>query len=123
MLSDVPRVPLAPVLARVNAIWRPDGAPHHLIYGMSGSGKTTLIKHLLGLCAYERALIIDPKPTTDPVWNGAGADPWQWGRPIETVGPMFGHDGERGGGPNGMWYRITGSPDRGDTARRFAAAL
>jgi hypothetical protein len=36
---------------------------------------------------------------------------------------MFGYDGEPGGGPAGLWYRLTGSPDRGDTARRFGAAL
>jgi hypothetical protein len=119
----LPAVPLARVLARVHAIWRPDAAPHHLVYGMSGSGKTTLIKALLGLCGHERVLIIDPKPAADPVWNGADDEPWQWGRPVETVSAMFGYDGERGGGPLGMWYRITGSPDRGDTARRFAAAL
>lgn len=123
MISDLPGVPLPRVLDRVNTVWRPDGAPHHLVYGMSGSGKTTLIKHLLGLCGYERVLIIDPKPAADPVWNGPDGDSWQWGRPVEIIGPMFGYDGEPGGGPHRMWYRITGSPDRADTARRFAAAL
>lgn len=123
MINDLPRVLLPPVLARVNAIWRPDGAPHHLIYGMSGSGKTTLIKRLLGLCGYERVLIIDPKPAADPAWNSDGTDPWQWGRPVETIGPMFGYEDERGGGPFGMWFRVTGSPDRSDTARRFADVL
>jgi hypothetical protein len=122
-MTPLPEVPLERALRRVDAIWHPDGAPHHLIFGMSGSGKTTLVKHLLGLCPYERILIIDPKPAADPVWNGAPDTLWQWGRPVEHVGPMFGHDGEPGGGPAGMWYRITGSPDRADTARRFAAAL
>jgi len=36
---------------------------------------------------------------------------------------MFGYDGNVGGGPCRMWYRLTGGPDRADTARRFAAAL
>jgi hypothetical protein len=123
LTTALPEVPLSRVLERVDAVWDPGGAPHHLVFGMSGSGKTTLIKRLLGLCELERALIIDPKPAADPVWNGPADDPWQWGRPVETVGPMFGYDGERGGGPAGMWYRITGSPDRADTRRRFADAL
>jgi energy-coupling factor transporter ATP-binding protein EcfA2 len=123
MTGGLPVVPLSCVLRRVDAIWSPAAAPHHLAYGMSGSGKTTLIKSLLGLCEHERVLIADPKPAADPVWNGADGDSWQWGRPVEHVGAMFGYDGEPGGGPAAMWYRITGSPDRGDTARRFGAAL
>ena len=62
----IPQVPLSRVLRRVDAIWGPDGAPHHLVYGQTGSGKTTLIKALLGLCPYSRVLIMDPKPNADP---------------------------------------------------------
>jgi hypothetical protein len=119
----LPEVPAERVLQRVDAIWRPDAAPHHLVYGMSGSGKTTLIKRLLGLCGTDRVLIVDPKPAADPIWNGTDDDPWQWGRPIEQLPAQFGHVGERGGGPRGMWFRLTGSPDRADTAHRFGAAL
>ena len=36
---------------------------------------------------------------------------------------MFGYSGEPGGGPLGLWYRLLGTPDRDDTARRFRAAL
>jgi len=122
-MTPLPAAGLGRVLRRVDAIWSPQAAPHHLVYGLSGSGKTTLIKSLLGLCGSERVLIADPKPAADPVWNGAAGEPWEWGRPVEQVGPMFGYDGERGGGPAGMWYRITGSPDRADTARRFRDAL
>jgi hypothetical protein len=116
-------VPLQRVLARVDGIWGPDGAPHHLVYGQTGSGKTTLIKAMLGLCQHERALILDPKPHPDPVWDGDDGDPHQWGRPITQAAPMFGYSGDPGGGPARLWYRLTGSPDRADTARRFGAAL
>lgn len=118
----LPEIPLARALARVDAIWGPEAAPHHLVYGQTGSGKTTLIKELLSLARYSRVLILDPKPAADPVWDGDGAA-HQWGRAVTRVGPMFGHDGEPGGGPAGLWYRLVGSPDREDTSRRFAAAL
>jgi hypothetical protein len=120
---SLPEVRLARVLDRVDAVWGPDAAPHHLVFGQTGSGKTTLIKALLGLCASERVLVVDPKPNHDLIWDGPDGDPCHWGRPVETIGPMFGYEGEPGGGPLGLWYRITGSPDRADTARRFAAAL
>jgi len=122
-VTTLPNVPLDRVLRRADAIWSAAAAPHHLIYGMSGSGKTTLIKAILGLCPLERVLIIDPKPTADPAWDGPPDDPHRWGRAVTTVQPRFFHQGEPGGGPQGTWYRITGSPDRGDTAARFAAAL
>jgi hypothetical protein len=120
---ELPRPGLDRVLARVDRIWAPDGAPHHLVLGQTGSGKTTLIKALLGLCEYERVLILDPKPAADAIWDGPAGQPDRWGRPVTTVGPMFGHGGEPGGGPHGRWYRLTGAPDRADTARRFAEAL
>lgn len=119
-----PPVPLERVLLRVDAIWGPHAAPHQLLLGQTGSGKTTLVKALLlRLCGMERVLTFDPKPNHDPIWDGPHGDPWYWGRPVETIGPMFGYDDEPGGGPNRMWWRITGSPDRADTARRFADAL
>lgn len=122
-MITLPEAPMSRVLARVDAVWGPVAAPHQLIFGMSGAGKTTLLKELLGLCANERVLVADPKPNADPIWDGPDGDPCYWGRPVETIGPMFGYKGEPGGGPNGLHFRITGSPDRGDTARRFAAAL
>jgi hypothetical protein len=120
--ATLPQAPLQRVLARSAAIWGPDAAPHHLVYGQTGSGKTTLIKALINLCGAERVLILDPKPHPDPVWDGDDG-PHQWGTPVMHVRPMFGYDGDPGGGPLRMWYRLTGSPDRPDTARRFAAAL
>jgi hypothetical protein len=119
----LPEVPLERVLRRVDAIWGPDAAPHHLVYGQTGSGKTTLIKALLSLCPKSRTLILDPKPHADPVWNGPDNDPGLWGKPVTRVEPRFGFEGEPGGGPWGMRYRLLGSPDRADTARRFADAL
>lgn len=115
-MTSLPAASLDRVLRRVDHVWHPGGAAHHIVYGMTGSGKTTLIQALLGLCPYERVLILDPKPHADPVWDGG------WGRPVSSVRPMFGCDRE-GGGPAGLWFRLTGSPDRGDTARRFRDAL
>src|ERR1039457_6089090 len=51
------------------------------------------------------------------------AGPPIWGKPVTAITPMFGYAGEAGGGPASMWYRLTGGPDRADTARRFGAAL
>lgn len=119
----IPQAPLDRALSRVGAIWGPDGAPHHLVYGQSGSGKTTLIKSLLGLCDAERVLVVDPKPHADDVWNGPDGDPHRWGKAVTSISPRFGYDGVPGGGPYRMWYRIVGSPDRADTAKRFGAAL
>jgi energy-coupling factor transporter ATP-binding protein EcfA2 len=122
-MTTVPEVPLERALRRVDAIWGPDAAPHHLVYGQTGSGKTTLIKALLALSPHSRALILDPKPHADPVWDGPGSDPWQWGRPVTRVTPRFGFEGEPGGGRARAWFRLLGSPDRADTARRFGEAL
>jgi hypothetical protein len=122
-MTRLPEASLERVLRRVDAIWGPDAAPHHLVYGQTGSGKTTLIKALLGLCPHERMLTLDPKPHADPVWDGPADDPYRWGKPVTHLHPLFGHEGERGGGPVRMRYRLVGSPDRADTARRFADAL
>lgn len=122
-MTTLPEAALERVLQRVSAIWAPDAAPHHLVYGQTGSGKTTLIKALLTLCESERVLIADPKPHADPVWAGPAGDSHRWGRPVERVAPLFGFEGERGGGRHGMWFRLVGSPDRADTRGRFADAL
>ena len=119
----LPQVPLQRALRRVDAIWAPDAAPHHLVYGQTGSGKTTLIKALLGLCPHSRALIVDPKPHADAVWDGPDGNPHRWGKPVTRVSPRFGFEGDDGGGPWNLWYRLVGTPDRADTARRFGAAL
>jgi hypothetical protein len=122
-MTALPEVPLERALQRVSAIWGPDAAPHHLVYGQTGSGKTTLIKALMTLCPYSRVLIVDPKPHADSVWDGPDGDPYRWGKPVERIGPRFGFEGDDGGGPWNLWYRLVGSPDRADTARRFDAAL
>jgi hypothetical protein len=115
----LPEAPLPQVLARVDAIWSPQAAPHHIVYGRSGVGKTTLIRQLLGQCGWDRVLVIDPKPNADAVWPAGDGEPV----PVTAIGPKFGYEGERGGGPLGRWFRLTGSPDRADTGRRIAAAL
>jgi hypothetical protein len=116
---ELPEIGLPRVLQRVNAIWAPEGAPHHIVFGRTGVGKTTLIRQLLALCPGERVLVVDPKQAADPSWPPGASEP----KPVTAVCPMFGYAGERGGGPGGMWYRLTGSPDRADTARRISAAL
>ena len=118
----IPEAPIGRVLGRVATVWHAREVPHHLVYGMTGSGKTTLIKALLGLCPYERVLVLDPKAHPDPVWDGPPDDPDAWGRPIASVPPQLGA-GRDGGGPAGLWYRLTGTPDRKETAARFSAAL
>ena len=120
---QLPEAPLDHVLRRVDHVWYPGAAAHHILLGQSGAGKSTLIQALLGLCEYERVLIFDVKPAPDPVWDGPPDDEWRWGRPVQHIKPMFGFSGDKGGGPNGMWFRILGSPDRTETAKRFGEAL
>jgi hypothetical protein len=118
----LPEVPMSRVLARVGAIWHPAAAAHVLVFGQTGAGKTTLVKALLGLCPYSRALILDPKRNPDPVYDSPDGDGDRWGKLVTSVAPMFGA-GQEGGGPNGLWFRLAGTPDREQTARRFAEAL
>lgn len=120
---NIPTTTLDRALQRVDSIWHPEQAPHALIYAATGAGKSTLIKRLLGLNEHERVVLVEPKRSADPAYTGPDDEPWRWGRPVERLTPRFGHDGERGGGPHGMWFRIVGSPDRADTAKRFAAGL
>jgi hypothetical protein len=120
---NLPEASLDRVLRRVDAIWGPDAAPHHLVYAATGAGKSTLIKALLNLCRYSRVLLLEPKRNADPVYAGPPDDPHRWGKPVTDITPRFGFEGERGGGPGRMRYRLIGSPDRDDTARRFGAAL
>jgi energy-coupling factor transporter ATP-binding protein EcfA2 len=120
---NLPAATLARVLQRVHSAWGPDGAPHHILLGATGAGKSTLVKALLGLCERDRVLLVEPKRNADAVYAGPAGDPWRWGRPVTSISPRFGFEGEPGGGPDGMWWRLTGSPDRDDTGRRFGAAL
>ena len=121
-MTSLPEVPMSRVLLRVGAIWHPTAAAHHLVFGQTGAGKTTLVKALLGLCPYSRALILDPKRNPDPVYDSPDGDGGRWGKLVTSVAPMFGAEQE-GGGPNGLWFRLAGTPDRAETARRFAEAL
>jgi hypothetical protein len=92
------------------------------VAGQSGSGKSWLIRKMLTLVLHERVLILDAKPAEDPIWQGTADDPWRYGRPVEHLPERFGFS-ERGGGELGMWWRLTGSPDRADSAKRFSRAL
>lgn len=120
---SLPTTTLGRALQRVSAIWGPEQAPHALIYAATGAGKSTLIKSLLSLNEYERVVLVEPKRQADVAYEGPPEDPWRWGRPVERITARFGYAGERGGGPRDMWYRILGSPDRADTAKRFGDAL
>lgn len=120
---NLPTTTLDRALARVSAVWHPEQAAHALIYAATGAGKSTLVKSLLGLCEYERVVLVEPKRQADPAYIGPDDDPWRWGRPVERLTPRFGYDGERGGGPSKTWFRLVGSPDRADTAKRFSEGL
>ena len=125
-MTSLPEAPLSRVLDREDHIWHGDsgGAPHIFMYGATGSAKSSLIKaHLTRLCQQERVLIVEVKRQADPVYQGPPEDPHRFGRPVREICPRFGYEGDDGGGPMGMWYRIIGAPDRGDTARRIGAAL
>lgn len=114
-MTAIPMAGLARVLDRVEAIWSPELAAHHLLYGVTGSGKSTLIRQVAARRPYARLLLVEPKRQPDPVYEG-------FAEPVTTVSPMFGRDGE-GGGPFGRWFRLIGTPDRPDTGRRIGAAL
>jgi hypothetical protein len=118
-VPSLPEASFAAVLGRVDATWSPWAAPHMFILAMSGAGKTTLIRQILGYaCAAERVLVLDPKPADDPSWSDSGWAP----AAVTSVRPRFG-DSADGGGPAGLWYRLTASHDPAETTRRFAAVL
>lgn len=120
---NLPSASLDRVLKRVDSIWHPEQSPHHVVLGQSGAGKSTLVRHLLSLCEHSRVLILDVKAHADPVWEGPADDPWRWGRPVDRIPERFGYGDDRGGGQNGLAWRLIGSPDRTETARRFSQAL
>lgn len=122
-MTGLPQVPLPRVLARVASVWHPAQAPIVLAYATTGGGKSTLVKQLLSRRPVERVLLVEPKRNADPVYEGPPEDPLRWGRPVSRIAPMFGYDGEPGGGPDRMWFRLQGGTDRADTARNIGDAL
>jgi hypothetical protein len=119
MTIAMPAASLDDVLGWLQESWFTWGGGHQLAYGMTGAGKTTLLRHIMSRCCpADRVIVFDPKPADDPSWTG-GEDP---PRPITALPSAFGscHDG---GGPAGLWYRLTASHDPADTTRRFAAAM
>lgn len=122
MRQPLPVVPFERVLARVDALWRPQTTPHHLVLAKTRAGKTTLIKRLLELCDQDRVLVIDPKPAPDAAWSDRPDVQHTWGRAVTTVAAGFGSHHE-GGGPHGQWFRLVATPDRNATRRAVEAAL
>lgn len=122
MQQPMPSAPVARVLARVSAAWAPQTAPHHLILAQTRAGKSTLIKALLQLRPTARALILDPKPAADEVWDDDPGDLHTWGLPVTSIQPGFGQHAE-GGGPHGYWFRMIATKDRAATASAIEAAL
>lgn len=117
----IPDVPWDKVAGRVHRNWNPDTGPHHVIFAMTRAGKTHLItRGLLPLCTYSRVLIIDVKGETDHAWDG-------YGRPVNELPPEFsldnGDDPDNGGGPIGMWYRLTADETDKTARHRVRAAL
>lgn len=89
-------VPFSLVASRVNRLWDPMNAAHHVIFAQTRAGKSHLItRGLLDLRPYDRTLILDVKGD-DPVWDG-------YGKLVTEVSAGFGGDGD---GPAGMRYRL-----------------
>lgn len=117
----IPEVPWEKVAGRIHRIWNPDTGPHHVIFAMTRAGKTHLItRGLLPLCHYSRVLIIDVKGETDRAWDG-------YGIPCNELPEEFsiggGEPGDGGGGPLGMWYRLTADETDRTSKDRVRAAL
>lgn len=97
----VATVPFPTIAARVQRLWRPDRAPHHVIFAKTRAGKTHLItRGLLPMCEQERVLILDVKGD-DKVWHG-------YGRRVDKLPADFSRDGN--GQPRSKWYRLVVDP-------------
>lgn len=110
----VPVVPFEQVATRVDRLWHPDRAPHHVMFAQTRAGKTHLIAHgLLPLMAEQRVLILDAKGD-DPLWGRmpAGRRP----AVVTRLAPAFGQDDD-GGGPLNMHYRFDVQGAGGDPKR------
>jgi hypothetical protein len=91
-----PKVAFDLVAGRVNKLWDPMTAAHHVIFAQTRAGKSHLItRGLLDLRPYDRTLILDVKGD-DPVWDG-------YGRLVNELPAGFSGDGD---GPAGMRYRL-----------------
>jgi hypothetical protein len=112
---NVNRRSLSLVQGRVDRLWTPRIATHHLIIGESGAGKTGLIRDgILPLCVYDRVLFIDVKNDTDQMLSN-------WGVPI---GP---NDVLKAFAGGARWYRLIVDPindrERAQSAVRLALQL
>ncbi|MET8183032.1 hypothetical protein [Streptomyces sp. NPDC005336] len=109
--SRVPSLPLPVVARRVDALWDPQTAPHHMVFGKIRSGKTHLItRGLLSLCEADRVLIIDAKGD-DPAWDG-------YGRPVREI-----PDDAASGGSRDFWYRLVADRAPKTARKQVARAL
>lgn len=105
------------VLERVDALWKPEFAPHHSVLGQNGSGKTHLIVHgLLPLCLDDKVCIIDNKGD-DPVLRASGAKSVRV-LPREFKRTMF-DDGK----PKSAWYRLVVSDELNAAQDQVGRAL
>src|SRR5262249_10303250 len=122
MQQLLPQAPIERALERVDALWSPRRAPHHLLLAQIRAGKTTMIKRLLLLRQAARVLILDPKVAHDEAWDDYPGQTNTWGKPVTEITSGFGSDAE-GGGPYGYWFRLIATPDMDATEQAFAAAI
>ena len=112
-----PWQPWASVRARIDHMWDPENAPHHSIVGLTRSGKSYLaINGILGLCKYDRVLIVDTK----------GDDPsTRVGRVVRSLPKHTWYSalGRKQDGPYEKWYRIVAPDDRDKAKSLIGEAL
>jgi len=109
--NSYPWVPWNRVARKIDEMWDPENAAHHSIIGLTGSGKSYLaVNGILGMCQYDRVLIIDTKGD-DPTTNKTG-------RVVRTLPKhtWYSAMGRRQDGPREKWYRLV-VPDNLTTAR------
>lgn len=105
------------VIRRVDALWKPELAPHHSILGQNGSGKTHLIVHgLLPLCLDDKVCILDSKGD-DPVLRASGA------KSVRTLPSNLKRVTFDDNQPKSAWYRLVISDDIGRAQDQVGATL
>jgi hypothetical protein len=115
-LVSIPRRSWKAVIQRVDALWKPQFAPHHSLVGQNGAGKSHLIVHgILPLCLYDNVAIFDNKGD-DPVLVSAGARPVR-SLPGRLRRTMDNDDAKAG------WYRIVVADDVGRAREQVGNAL
>lgn len=115
--QDYPWTPWAKVRSFLNKAWDPENAPHHSLIGLTRSGKSYLaVNGILGLCEYDRVLIVDTK----------GDDPsTRVGRVIKKIprNTWYTPLGRSKDGPREKWYRIIAPENRQSAHDMIGEAL